>query len=198
MLCKTKCPKGRSKEVLMAHYVSLLRGINIGPHKRMRMPDVVQLYTQLGLTAVQTYLQSGNVLFDAPDNAHPPPQLAQQIEQAIVAQYGFEVAVLVLSIAELQHIAQQMPYAPEPAVGADRLLLSFLWHEPTAAQAQTIDPAAHLPNTYQLTGRCVYLRCPNGYSKTELTNSFFERKLKTTATTRNLNTVVQLLRLAAE
>jgi uncharacterized protein (DUF1697 family) len=79
----------------MAQFISILRGINVGGHKKIRMADLKVLYRSLGFTNVVTYIQSGNVLFECA--TQNPTNLSEMIEQAIFEKYGFEVPVLVLT-----------------------------------------------------------------------------------------------------
>jgi uncharacterized protein (DUF1697 family) len=178
----------------MHTYISLLRGINVGGHKKVLMTDLKKLYEKLGFSQVQTYIQSGNVVFVAPSNA--AAHYCQQIEQAIVEQYGFEVSVQVHEASHICAIVQQNPFLPQHSTELDKLLLVFFSQTPSPENLATIDPNTYLPDTFVAQGAAIYLYCPNGYGQSKLTNDFFERKLKLKATTRNQRTAATLCQLA--
>lgn len=179
----------------MTRYISLLRGINVGGHKKIVMTDLKLLYETLGFTAIQTYIQSGNLIFAA--ETRSTAMLAQQIEQAIAQQYGFEVIVIVLTAEELQSAAQSNPFQLEGITESDQLLLVFLSQIPLPDHVANIDHNAYLPDRFALVGSQIYLYCPNGYGQTKLSNDFFERKLRLKATTRNSNTIAKLCSMIA-
>ena len=166
----------------MPAYVALLRGVNVGGRK-VPMQDLRALFADLGHTAVRTYIQSGNVVFAT--KVRSPAAVRSALVAALERDFGFPVAVLLRSAAELTVVLERNPYG----AGA---YVTFLDEAPDRKLVAALDPRAFAPDEFEIAGREVYVRCPNGYGRTKINNTYFERKLATRATTRNLNTVTIL------
>ena len=93
----------------MKTYIALLRGINVGGHKKILMADLRLLFESIGLKDVQTYIQSGNVVFRSKEETN----LASKIANAIEAKYGFMVPVLIKKASELSEILLKCPFFDE-------------------------------------------------------------------------------------
>lgn len=178
----------------MPKYIALLRGINVSGKNKIKMQDLRVLLAEHQLTNVQTYIQSGNVLFDSDE---PAKTLASKIEKAIHTAYGFDVPVLVKTKSELKKMATANPYLKDRSEEIRFLALAFLEDKPKKEQQEAIETTKYLPDEWQADGKGIYLFCPNGFGRTKLTNNFFERKLKMRATTRNWKTVLKLLEMLA-
>ena len=182
----------------MTTYISMLRAINVGGQKKIAMDALRSVYTGLGLGGVQTYVQSGNVVFDS---AEPEAAvLAGRIEAHIEQSFGFSVLVFVRSAPYFQRIIAANPFAkaganPGSTIQGDpaKLHVTFLYH-PADLASLSLPTAGD--DQFSPGEGAVYLFCPNGYGKTRLSNDFFERKLSVPATTRNWNTVNALYQLA--
>ena len=179
----------------MTTYAALLRGINLGSHAKIKMPALGQLFLDLGHTDVQTYLQSGNVVFRSDDK--DPDTLARAIERRIKHDLDLVVPVLLRSEAELADVVANNPFLKQQADPAT-LHVTFLADAPDRERLDSIDPAFGEPDAFAVVGHDLYLRCPNGYGRTKLNNNFFERRLKVGATTRNWKTVTKLHELTGE
>jgi uncharacterized protein (DUF1697 family) len=167
--------------------ISLLRGINVSGQKTIRMPELKTLYESLGFSHVATYLQSGNVVFDC---AIPEAStVAAMIEQAIERHFGFTVSVLIRNGDDFGRIIEGNPFFPQTKEDPERLYVTFLSELPPAGALKSLETPIDTTDEYFLSGKEVYLFCPDGYGRTKLSNSFFERKLKVAATTRNWKTV---------
>jgi uncharacterized protein (DUF1697 family) len=175
----------------MSTYISMLRGINVGGQKKVGMKELKELYESLGFGRVRTYIQSGNVVFDYPHS--DPSTLVSKIERGIEGRFGFKVPVVVRTRDELQRLITNTPF-----VGKDesKVHVTFLSAEPAAPGEDEISRAKDGAEEYSISGREIYLFCPNGYGVTKLSNALFERKLKVPATTRNWRTVNALLSMA--
>ena len=178
----------------MNTYLSLLKGINVGGYKRIGMPDLSALYRNLGLENVQTYIQSGNVVFSSTDS--DPVELAGKIEEGIQAQFGFSVRVLVRTQEEWLQIFQNNPFLKRDSIDTGKLHVTLLTDYPGEELSEKIRLIQSEPDEFILSGKTVYLYCPNGYGRTKFSNDFFEKKLKVEGTTRNWNTVASLLEMA--
>jgi uncharacterized protein (DUF1697 family) len=175
----------------MAIYLSLLRGINLGSHHKIRMADLKKLYEKLNYTHVHTYIQSGNVLFESSDANH----IASSIEKEIQKTYGFDVPVIVKTAVELKKAVASNPFLQEKNIDQDKLHLTFLEEAPRADVLQAIDPTLSRVDRLIVKKDIVYLYCPGGYGNTKWSNAFLEKKLKIKATTRNWKTCNELIKL---
>lgn len=178
----------------MQIYISILRGINVSGHKMIKMEELTSLFKSLDFKNVKTYIQSGNVVFQAIEtDVH---KLAKRIEEKISERFGFEVPVLVKGKKELEAVLQNNPFAKSKDKDVLKLHVTFLSHEPDKSYIDKINQLQYLPDEFVIEGSVIYLYCPNGYGNTKLNNNFFESKLKVTATTRNWKTVNELVNMA--
>jgi uncharacterized protein (DUF1697 family) len=175
-------------------WVALLRGINLGRHKRIAMADLRQLLEALGYADVRTLLQSGNAVFTA-DPPGGAAELEQQIRDRIQADLGMDVQVLVRSAEELAAVADANPFVAQ-GVEPKELHLAFLSAPPRAELQTGIDGESYAPDELAFGDRAIYLRRPNGIQGTKLPD--FQRLLGVEVTERNWNTVTKLRTLAAE
>ena len=176
-------------------YLSLLRGINVSGQKKIKMADLKGLYESLGFARVVTYIQSGNVLFDA--NEADPADLQTRLEHAIAGHFGFEVPVIIRTAAELERAICDCPFdAIDVAEEGTQYLVTFLGGEPDAAGIDKLQPFVQDSESLVLRGQSVYLHCPRGYGRSKLSNSLLENKLGVAATTRNWKTLCKLQELA--
>lgn len=175
----------------MQTYISMLRGINVSGQKQIRMADLKSLYESLGLTNVQTYVQSGNVVFDsAEQNA---AKLTKAIEAQIEATFDFSVPVLIRSADDFKRVIESHPFKnKEP----NRVLVTFLYKHPEQSKLDDLSDYKDKVDQFALGKQEIFLFCPGGYGKTKLSNTFFEKKLDVVATTRNWKTVNALYAMA--
>jgi len=175
-------------------HIALLRGINLSTHNRLPMTGLVSIFEQAGCQQVRTYIQSGNVIFEAqPELARKIPNV---ISKAITRQFGLEIPLVTRTAAELRTIVRANPFQRS---GADERVLhvAFLADSPDADRVAGLDPDRSPPDEYVVRGREIYLRCPNGVARTKLTNAYFDSRLATISTIRNWKTTLKLLELAA-
>jgi uncharacterized protein (DUF1697 family) len=168
-------------------WVALLRGINLGSHKRVAMADLRTLLGSLGYGDVRTHLQSGNALFTA--GRTTGAELGRQIADRLEADLGLDVAVLVRTADELGAVVAENPFVAE-GVAPRELHAAFLSAAPSARKAAGLDPGAYAPDRFELGERVVYLHLPNGVMGSRLPD--WERVLDRTVTQRSWNTVTRL------
>jgi uncharacterized protein (DUF1697 family) len=183
----------RESSAQAAAHVALLRGINVGGKNPLPMKELAAMVEAAGASDVRTYIQSGNVIFRAsPAIARG---VAAAVSAAIAGRFGFTAPVVTRSAAELEAIAESNPFLGR---GADPATLHvvFLADEPAPERVAALDPRRSPPDELEVRGREIFLRCPNGYARTKLTNAYFDSKLATTSTVRNWRTVLQLVELA--
>jgi uncharacterized protein (DUF1697 family) len=172
--------------------VALLRGINLAGRRKVPMARLRELLDELGYEEVRTHLQSGNAVLTS---STIPKQTALAIEERLVQEFGFEVAVLVRTGSELAGVIKANPFR-KVASNPSRLFVTFLCAKAAAKQLQAIDPTDFEPDLFEARGREIYIWCPNGYHGTKLGHAFWEQQLGLTATVRNWNTVTKLVELA--
>ncbi|MBP7273399.1 MAG: DUF1697 domain-containing protein [Saprospiraceae bacterium] len=170
-------------------YISLLRGINVSGHNKIAMKDLKIMYENLGLRQVNTYIQSGNVLFDAHEGFE-----VSKIEQAITQHFNLQIKVFIFEVNDIAKALGQNPFWQ--SADAACLYYTFLDSVPNQELADKIERQKYLPDEWTIVEKVLFLHCPNGYGKTKLTNNFFEQKLKVNATTRNQKTLLTLLEMA--
>jgi uncharacterized protein (DUF1697 family) len=180
----------------MPTHVALLRGINLGPHKRVAMPALRRLVESLGHTDVATYIASGNVVFSA---SGPNAELAGDLEKAIADELGVTCRVVVLTSAELAEAVADNPYPDEP----DPKLVHAFFLTATAsaearthvAQAQERAAAKGSRDEAAIVGRVLYLHTPDGFGRSELAAELSKGGKRNPAegTARNWATVTKLL-----
>ena len=172
--------------------VALLRAINVGGKHSVPMKALAALFAKCGCSEVATYIQSGNVVFCAAETAKlDEAALASRIEK----KFGFPVPVILRTADELEAVVRRNPF-PQADPDKERMHVSFLASEPTAAQVASLDPNRSPGDTFKVVGREIYLLLPNGAGNSKLTNAYFDSKLKTTSTARNWRTVLKLLEMA--
>jgi uncharacterized protein (DUF1697 family) len=173
-------------------HVALLRGINLGGRNRLPMEQLRGLFEEAGCEDVRSYIQSGNVVF------HAPPDLARRvpgrIKDAVAEQYGLDVPVILRSGDELASAAAENPFLKQ---GADErgLHVMFLSEEPEPEHVEALDPNRSPGDAFVVRGREIYLHCPIGVARSKLTNDYFDRRLGTTSTSRNLRTIGKLMEM---
>jgi len=185
----------------MATFIALLRGVNVSGHRPIAMADLRDVLETAGLANVRTYLRSGNVVFDveAGEAAKHGDAAARAaaLRERIASDLGQDVPVLVLSGNEVQQIALSNPFLSAP-IEEKWLHVTFLFQQVSGEDFARLELPAVQGEDAALVGRAVYLRLPNGYGRTRLSNAFFEKALAMPATTRNWRTVRALASLSAE
>ena len=167
---------------------ALLRGINIGSNKRISMAALRSIVESLGHTDVETYLQSGNVVFTPKGKGDHAPRLSK----AIAAETGHDVAVLLRTGRELAKVVEANPYRVSDAT---KLVVAFLGDELELGQLGLGDLEPYLPDELTVHGRELYISVPNGQARSKLMEALVKRRLPTTLTVRNWRTVEALAKL---
>lgn len=178
----------------MAIVISLLRGINIGGHHKIKMDALRALYGSLGLRDAKTHLQSGNVVFRTA--ARDLAALRRHIEEAIEREFGFHVDVVLRTTAEMGGAVARNPFAARPAMEPSKLAVHFLAGEPSVEARAAVLAIQADPEELRIHGRELYIYFPNGMARPNLSMPLVERTLKVSGTSRNWNTVRKLLDLA--
>jgi uncharacterized protein (DUF1697 family) len=177
----------------MIRYACMLRAVNVSGARKLKMTELRDLCVALGFSDVTTYLQSGNVVLATNE---PQARIGPTLSAAIGREFGYgDVTVLAWTAAELRALIAANPFVARGCAPA-KLHVTFLAAGPAPAALSRLDAARYLPDELAAGKRAVYVHCPNGYGRTKLNNSFFERTLGFPATTRNWNTTTRLFELA--
>ena len=157
------------------------------------MADLRALVEEVGGVDVQTYVQSGNVVFRGESSA---TDAGRAIGTAIRERLGLEVAVLTRTAAQLRDLVDNNPFVG-PKAGPKELHVTFLEEKPDPERARTLAGRDFAPERFEIAGADVYLSCPDGYGRSKLGNAMFEGQLGVAATTRNWRTVTALAELVS-
>jgi uncharacterized protein (DUF1697 family) len=178
----------------MITYVALLRAINVGGARKIKMADLRAMFATMGYTSAQTYIQSGNVVFQAAEEEQP---LRQRIERQIEATFGFPVAVALRASDEMALLAARSPYPPDALAEDESLYVALLTETPSPAGAERLLASETTPDEFRLIGREVYLLYRRTMRDTRLTNTLLEKRLGVAATSRNWRTITTLAAMSA-
>jgi uncharacterized protein (DUF1697 family) len=176
-------------------WVALLRGINVGGHAIVPMADLRRIAEGCGLTDVQTYIQSGNLLFTSEDTK--PTALATRLRSAIERDRGIAPSVILRTREELASVVADCPF-DSAAIEPRQLHVAFGEAPLAATVLRAMDLAAYAPDRIEVRGREVYLSLPDGIGGSKLVADVTRRAHGTFGTVRNWRTVLTLLRLANE
>ncbi len=177
----------------MITYIALLRGINVSGQKKVPMADLRSLLEKSGLQNVQTYIQSGNVIFQSVQTEIL--ELESLIQKSIRSHFGFDVFVLVKTKKDLQSILNDGPFSDQKT---EQSYFTLLHHAPEINLVDDVKKIDYHNEEFIISDQCVYFYSDAGYGNAKCNNNFFERKLKVTATTRNFKTMTKLLSLCED
>ena len=149
----------------MNTFIALLRGVNVGGHHKLPMRELVQLLEALGLHNVQTYIQSGNVIFQT--ETSDPAALSQMISRAIGQSHRFTPQVFILDMAALRQAIAANPF-PEGEAAPKSLHLFFLDDDPKHLDWAALEAVKQTNERYALVDRVFYLHAPDGIGRSKL------------------------------
>ncbi len=178
----------------MKRWISIVRGINVGGRNAIKMVDLRDMFVQLGFSDVRSYIQSGNVIFES--NLIDSKSIEKSISEGIQKRFGLAVQILVLEKETLGKILKNNPFSQDSFKDNACMHITFLSENPDKSLIDKIIDGDYGSDEFYCKDKAIYLYCPNGYGNTKLNNSFFENKLKLTATTRNLKTATELWLMA--
>jgi uncharacterized protein (DUF1697 family) len=174
-------------------YVALLRGINVGGKRVIRMADLRAMFEASGGTNVVTYIQSGNVVFD--HAARSSSTLSKQLGTALSKAAGFDVELVVRTAKEFDAAIADSPF---PAAAPESMHVMFLPGRVAAESLGSLEPKTFAPDRFVLTDRDVYLCLPNGLGNSKLAATLFRHKALAGGTYRNWRTVLALAALTTK
>ncbi|PLS16622.1 cytoplasmic protein [Bacillus sp. M6-12] len=181
----------------MAVYIALLRGINVGGHNKIKMADLRSMFETIGISPVQTYIQSGNVLFESNENEE---FLREQIERKIKTVFGCSVTVILRTASELEKIMNNCPFSAEEIIEAEAssegecLYVSLMIEAPSQKNVERLNSSDRKLDKYIIEGRNIYLLFHQSVRNSKLASNL--NKLDTPATMRNWKTMNKLAAMA--
>lgn len=180
----------------MQKYIALLRGINIGGHKIIPMAQLKELFVELGFSNVVTYIQSGNVLFKAKPQSLE--KMKAQIERGIENKFGFSSTLFVFEAETLARVLEENPFRDRKLKEGEKIYFTLFSDEPGPAEVGKLKTFPNYADEFEIIGKTLYVLCKKGYSQTLFTTNFVEKNLKVHGTSRNLETMTKLVKMAAE
>lgn len=172
----------------MEKQIALLRGINVGGHKKMPMAPLREFIEGLGFANVSSYIQSGNLIFESTLSIK---ESQETIKNAILNKYGWEVPVLVFTASEIENIIKNFSLKEE---WLNKSYFVLFKEAPSTERINNLlllnYSGEHLATNHK---NCIYFYSENGYGRSKLNGNLIERKLGVVTTTRNYNTLVKLI-----
>jgi uncharacterized protein (DUF1697 family) len=173
-------------------HIALLRGINVGGHKKVPMADLRGALEEAGFEDVKTYVQSGNVALSAAERS--PAKVGRAVEQAIEDAFGFDVAVVVRTRDEIAALVADDPLGEVATIPKNRIVV-FLADRLDRDRLADVDPAAFAPEAFLLRDRELVMWAPEGQRDSKLVKTLTEKRTGVAGTARNWRTVEKLLEL---
>lgn len=173
----------------MRNRVALLRGINVGGHRRVPMTDLRALCPALGFESFATYIQSGNLVFAS---SLAPEAAARSLEQAIERRFGFPVDVVVRTGAQWRSYAVRCPFAEAADRDPGRVLLVLTRKPPRPEAIGELRTRAAAGEQVEMQDGVVWIHYAGGVGRSRLDPARLERALGSPATARNWKTVLAL------
>ena len=175
----------------MNKYIAILRGINVSGKNKLPMAELRQILSNKGFNNLQTYIQSGNLIFQS---EHSKEQVRATISDQILDRFGYEVPVLVLTAAELREIVNRNPFEHRDLT---KLHITFLAGLPDQQLVAALPSSPNPREEFLMVDQAIYVYCPDGYGRSKINNTFFEKKLRVIATTRNWKTCMKLCEMVS-
>ncbi|MGZ4032375.1 MAG: DUF1697 domain-containing protein [Tumebacillaceae bacterium] len=172
----------------MTIYIALLRGINVGGNKKIKMAELKTMLSEMGLHRVQTYIQSGNVVFESEEDA---VSLQAKIEQEIHRAFGFTVTVMLRTSTELKTIIENCPFSMDSLAEGESIHLTCLTEPPSQEDISKLsDVADDVQDEFLITGKDIYIYYRQSILDSKLATKI--SKLHVPTTDRNWKTIMKL------
>ena len=179
----------------MAAYIAMLRGVNVSGHNTIKMEVLRGLCQGLGFRNVETYVQSGNIVFQA--LLENPEAISKRIGETVLRSFGFDTPVLVRTSREIRNVIASNPFLKEKGIDSSKLHVTFLSETAQKGSEKKLETLATNPDRFYPASHEIYLYCPGGYGRTRLSNNAIEKALSVEATTRNWKTTNTLFEMVS-
>ncbi len=174
--------------------ISMLRAVNLGNHNKIKMETLRALYSSLKFDHPQTYLQSGNVIFQTSERQLDV--VAKRIQSGIEKKFACRTDIILRTTAELRSVVAKNPFAKRPNIEPSKLLIAFLARDPGDAARKTLEEQKFAPEELHVSGRELYIYFPDGIGKSKLPWPRIYKILNTPGTGRNWTSVTKMLEMA--
>lgn len=175
----------------MNTYIALLRGINVGGHRKLPMTELRYAFSDAGMKYVKTYIQSGNVVFKSTELQ--AKVLEHMLNGIIKTKFGLDVPVMVKTRESLLSIFNKCPFQEEEKAQS---YFIFLKDSPPKLSVEEASKKTYPYERFFIGKDCIYLFPSKGYGNSKFNIPYFEKILQTEATARNYNTVLKLVSLS--
>ena len=179
----------------MAAYIAMLRGVNVTGHNTIKMEVLRGLCQGLGFRNVETYVQSGNIVFQA--LLENPEAISKRIGETVLRSFGFDTPVIVRTSKEMRNVIGNNPFLKEKGIDSYKLHVTFLSETAQKGSEKKLETLATNPDRFYPASHEIYLYCPGGYGRTRLSNNAIEKALSVEATTRNWKTTNTLFEMVS-
>ncbi len=173
----------------MPRYIAFLRAINVGGHT-VKMDYLRQLFESLGFSNVETFIASGNVVFESASKS--AQSIERKIEDRLREALGYEVTTFIRTGAELAAIANHKPFRQSDLDSAAALNIAFLANSPDDKSKQKLMGLRTEVDDFHIHGREIYWLCRRKQSDSTISNAVFEKTLGQRSTLRGANTVKKM------
>ena len=176
----------------MARLIALLRAVNVGGRK-LPMAELRALCGELGWTDVETYIQSGNLVFTAPGK---PDVLESELESAIQGRFGFHSDAMVRSAAQWSRLIEANPFPKESTAEPNRVLVGIAKGTLESGAADAIAARAQAGERVAEAAGALWFHYPAGVGTSKITPSLIDRAAGSPVTARNWRTMLKLQEMA--
>ena len=174
----------------MQTFISLLRGINVGGHKKIKMAELREHYASLGFANVRSYIQSGNLVFES--ELTDQAEIARLIAEKIMAVYGFDVKIVMRNLEEYDAAIAANPFLDRGEEDLRKIIVMFAGSPIPEDWREKVPEFPNSTDELTVIGKEFFLYCPDGYRNTKYTHALLERKLKIDVTARNWRSVLKI------
>jgi uncharacterized protein (DUF1697 family) len=180
----------------MPVYVALLRGINLGGHKKIKMDELRASLAAMGFDEVKTYIQSGNVVFKTAKISDRA--LSKKIEASILSNFGHSVSVMIRTAEEIKQVIANNPFLKQPDIDQTKLHVMFLAEPPAQSALKQLETLVLKPDQFRSLGKELYFYLPNGVAESAVMKKPIDRVLAIPTTMRNWKTVNTVQQMCTE
>jgi len=177
----------------MQTFIALLRGINVGGHRKIEMAALRTLGTELGFAAVRSYIQSGNLVFASTD---APAAVEASLDRAIADRFGFPVEVLVRTAEAWPALVRGNPFPQACAQEPNLVMMALAKRPPSKDAAAALRERATQGERIETAGEALWIHYPGGVARSKLSPALIDRLVGSPVTARNWRTVLKLAELA--
>lgn len=176
-----------------ASFIALLRGINVGGHNKIAMAELRALCGELGWQSVQSYILSGNLLFEAEG---PAARLEAELEQAIASRLGLTIAVIVRAAADWPAYVRGNPFPDASKSEPNLVMLALAKAPPLEGALAGLRERATNGERIEQAGDALWVHYGGGVARSKLSPALFDRLVGSPVTARNWRTVLKLAELS--